>query len=194
MSAAAPLFEPAAPIRRRAVHSSNVESVGHDPATGVLEVEYRGGAVYRYAGVPAQVFEDVARAPSVGAAVAQAVRGHYQHRLMPRPGQEEAAEPPPPPVPPPALRRAARVGPKPPPMEARIDPDDLEADAIRRPEERLADGTVIRGGRPCSMCGLPLGPDPDPDRAKSGLQRCPKGHVEMGQGADANRLEARGRW
>ena len=72
--------------------------------------------------------------------------------------------------------------------------DDPEADAIRRPEERLADGTVLRGGRPCPTCGLPLMQDRDEARAKAGLQRCSAGHVDMSPSIDANRLEARPRW
>jgi hypothetical protein len=44
---------PAAAIQWRPVESSNVAAVGWDRATGMY-VEYRSGAVYRYAGVSRQ--------------------------------------------------------------------------------------------------------------------------------------------
>lgn len=51
-------------MRRRAVSSSNVASIGWED--GTLEVEFRSGAVYRYDDVPEQDFVDLLRAPSIG--------------------------------------------------------------------------------------------------------------------------------
>lgn len=34
------------------VASTNVRSVGYDPATRILEVDFRRGTIYRYRGVP----------------------------------------------------------------------------------------------------------------------------------------------
>ena len=38
--------------------SSNIDSVGYDPETLELQVRFRSGAVYRYAGVPGDVYEE----------------------------------------------------------------------------------------------------------------------------------------
>lgn len=39
---------------RQPVSSTAVMSVGHDPATNTLEVEFRSGAVHQYEGVSAE--------------------------------------------------------------------------------------------------------------------------------------------
>jgi hypothetical protein len=39
-------------VRRTPVISTNLLSVGYDPASSVLEVEFEGWTVYRYQGVP----------------------------------------------------------------------------------------------------------------------------------------------
>jgi len=38
--------------------STNIEKVGYDTDTMELQVEFRSGAVYRYAGVPQDIYED----------------------------------------------------------------------------------------------------------------------------------------
>lgn len=43
-------------VQRESAQSSNVKSVGYDPAQMLLEVEFRSGAVYQYQGVPASVW------------------------------------------------------------------------------------------------------------------------------------------
>lgn len=62
---------------RQAVQSSNVASVGYDAETQTLEVEFKGGAVYHYAGVPAGVYVELLGAASVGGYLARAVKGVY---------------------------------------------------------------------------------------------------------------------
>lgn len=51
------------------VQSSNVLAVGYDPSTQTARVKFRGGATYRYAGVPADLHESIMKAASVGTAV-----------------------------------------------------------------------------------------------------------------------------
>ena len=53
-------------MRRIPVTSSNVAEVGHDEETEVLEVQFKGGAVYQYRGVPRDVFDELVTARSVG--------------------------------------------------------------------------------------------------------------------------------
>lgn len=67
-------------VTRTAVKSSNVVSLGHDGTA--LEVEFAGGKVYRYPGVPSVVFQQVLGAPSVGKALALHVIGKYAHERI----------------------------------------------------------------------------------------------------------------
>lgn len=69
----------------RSVYSSNVNRIGYDAATQELHVEWRakkGQApkVSVYDGVPAHVARQVMNAPSIGEALAGAVKGSFGHR------------------------------------------------------------------------------------------------------------------
>ncbi len=64
-------------MKRVAVKSSNVVSVGYDPQSQVLEVEFHGGSVYRYRGVPAEQHEKLMQATSVGGYLSAHIKGVY---------------------------------------------------------------------------------------------------------------------
>ena len=51
---------------REPVSSSTIAAIAYDEETGMLEVEFVSGAVYRYCGVHQDVFEDFRAAPSKG--------------------------------------------------------------------------------------------------------------------------------
>jgi len=51
---------------REAVLSSNLASVGYDPASETLEVEFNNGRVYEYYNVPQFMHERLMEAPSIG--------------------------------------------------------------------------------------------------------------------------------
>ena len=53
---------------RQGVESSMIRGVGYDPSELVLEVEFAGGSVYQYAGVPSEVHDELLAAESVGKA------------------------------------------------------------------------------------------------------------------------------
>lgn len=65
-------------MHRLSVESSAVESVGYDASTRTLEVEYAGGAVYRYLGVPPRVHDTLLRAESHGAFVNRRIKPYYR--------------------------------------------------------------------------------------------------------------------
>jgi hypothetical protein len=69
-----PVPEPA--LRRLPVESTSLESVGFDPATNQLEIEFRDGGVYRYA-VPRRIHQELMSADSLGAYFARRIRHHY---------------------------------------------------------------------------------------------------------------------
>lgn len=53
-------------MNRTPVSSSHVVSVGYDPNTLTLEVEFKGGSGYQYFDVPETVYQELMRASSVG--------------------------------------------------------------------------------------------------------------------------------
>ncbi len=48
------------------VSSSNLASVGYDPLTTTLEVEFLNGRIYQYSGIPMEVYVGLMNAPSKG--------------------------------------------------------------------------------------------------------------------------------
>ncbi|WP_028351515.1 KTSC domain-containing protein [Bradyrhizobium murdochi] len=53
-------------MERQPVNSSNLASVGYDEDTSTLEVEFKGGAIYRYYNVPLFEYERLMAAGSLG--------------------------------------------------------------------------------------------------------------------------------
>jgi hypothetical protein len=53
-------------VLRQVVESSSLRSIGYDRATSTLEVEFANGGVYRYAGVPAELWSAFRQADSKG--------------------------------------------------------------------------------------------------------------------------------
>ena len=64
------------------MESSAIESVGYDPVSRTLEVEYAGGGVYRYLGVPPRAYELLLRADSRGAYVNRRIKPYYRCRRV----------------------------------------------------------------------------------------------------------------
>lgn len=60
-------------MERQPVKSTNVKSVGYDAKKKVLEVEFKSGGVYQYAGVPPEMYADLLKAESIGRFVSQVV-------------------------------------------------------------------------------------------------------------------------
>ena len=61
---------------RQSVQSSNVASIGY--SDGTLEVEFKNGSVYQYAGVPGEVYLGLLAADSKGSYVYRMVRSTYK--------------------------------------------------------------------------------------------------------------------
>lgn len=53
-------------MNRVPVKSTNIKTIGYDPATLTLEVEFSGNRVYRYFDIPARLHEDLMGARSHG--------------------------------------------------------------------------------------------------------------------------------
>jgi hypothetical protein len=81
------------PIVRVAVASSNVKSLGYD--NGTLHVEFKSGAVHAYYKVPADAFEALVDAPSIGKHYAAYIRGQFRSEKLldaPRPSPQGFVE------------------------------------------------------------------------------------------------------
>lgn len=67
---------------RTPVSSSNIASVGYDPDNEVLEVEFNGGRVYQYLGVPQSRYEGLMSAASHGTYLERHIKGIYSYRRV----------------------------------------------------------------------------------------------------------------
>ena len=64
-------------MRRRVVESSVIRSVGYEPATAILEVEFQTDRKYRYFSVPRSIYQGLLDAPSAGTYFNQHLRDRY---------------------------------------------------------------------------------------------------------------------
>jgi len=69
-------------MRRSQLASSMIASAGYDEPTRVLEIEFRSGAVYHYADVPADLYGALLDAPSRGRFFHSRIRNVFRcHRV-----------------------------------------------------------------------------------------------------------------
>lgn len=64
-------------IKRKSVVSSNLLSEGYDPTSETLELEFKGGGVYRYSNVPAVIYDRFTKAQSKGNFVHSFIKNKY---------------------------------------------------------------------------------------------------------------------
>ena len=62
-----------------AVESTTLAALAYDDVHGILQLEFRSRAVYRYLGVPRPVYEALLAAPSKGRYFNRAIRGAFPH-------------------------------------------------------------------------------------------------------------------
>ena len=62
---------------RERIRSSNIRSVGYDPLTQTLEIEFHGGRIYLYANVPTTVNISLMQAGSKGYYFYKHIRERY---------------------------------------------------------------------------------------------------------------------
>lgn len=66
------------PMQRQPVISKRISSVGYDRATRTVEIEFSGGAVYRYTPVPVYVYRELLDAPSKGDYVESVIKPRFK--------------------------------------------------------------------------------------------------------------------
>jgi hypothetical protein len=69
-------------VQRKPLKSRAIISAGYDEVTGELELEFRSGHVYRYAGVPPAVYAWLLRIENKGGFVRRMISGRYGERAV----------------------------------------------------------------------------------------------------------------
>jgi hypothetical protein len=69
-------------MHRKPVESSSIRSIGYDPATRTLEIEFHDGTVYQYLNIPPVVHRDLLNAASIGQYFAYFVKTSYPSRRI----------------------------------------------------------------------------------------------------------------
>lgn len=64
------------------VVSSNVESIGYDEGSQILQVRFLSGSTYIYMNVPLMEFEQLKVAPSVGSYLNRNIKGNYPYQRV----------------------------------------------------------------------------------------------------------------
>ncbi len=64
-------------MQRQSVVSSEMSSVGYHPPSGILEIEFKSGAIYQYFIVPKKIYDGLIVAESKGSFFAQNIRDRF---------------------------------------------------------------------------------------------------------------------
>ena len=67
-------------IKRQSIKSSNLESIGYDPESEILEVEFKGGGIYRYHKVPSQIWDEFQQAKSKGSHFHAKIKNKFEFK------------------------------------------------------------------------------------------------------------------
>lgn len=66
-------------MERTKVNSSSIASIGYDPESKQLYVEYKNGGVYAYQGVTPEHYQTLLNAKSLGSHVVKHIKPHFKH-------------------------------------------------------------------------------------------------------------------
>ena len=66
-------------MERYNVASSNIRSVGYDPQSQTLEVEFLSGTIYQYYGVPENMYEQMLKEQSKGRFLNTYIKNQYPY-------------------------------------------------------------------------------------------------------------------
>jgi hypothetical protein len=66
-------------MNRLPVSSTDVASIGYDPDSQTLEVEFLSGGIYQYFQVPQSTYEEFINAPSKGKYLHQNIKNRYPY-------------------------------------------------------------------------------------------------------------------
>jgi hypothetical protein len=65
---------------RTQVNSSNIQSIGYDTTSAILEVEFTSGDIYQYFDVPAYLYQQFLNSSSHGQFLNDNIRYNYRYQ------------------------------------------------------------------------------------------------------------------
>ena len=77
-----PIAKPLQMTNRVAVRSSSLARLSYDRRQAILEVEFRDGTVYQYAGVPLRTYHGLLQAGSKGSYFNHYIRSRFPHAAL----------------------------------------------------------------------------------------------------------------
>jgi hypothetical protein len=69
-------------MHRLTINSDSIRSVGYDPETQVLEVEFNNSGLYKYFDVPDDVYTSLMRANSKGAYMNDCIKDRFDYKKL----------------------------------------------------------------------------------------------------------------
>ncbi|MDP2629667.1 MAG: KTSC domain-containing protein [Candidatus Harrisonbacteria bacterium] len=66
-------------MNREPIQSSDIKSIGYDPETRILEVEFHSGRIYQYANIGENVHHELMKSDSKGSYFNTHIRDQYQN-------------------------------------------------------------------------------------------------------------------
>ena len=70
-------------MERHSVSSSNIVAIGYENETQTLEIEFHGGRVYQYYGVPESMYDQLMQTSSKGKFFHMYIRNGYPYSRVP---------------------------------------------------------------------------------------------------------------
>ncbi|HEV7453763.1 MAG TPA: non-canonical purine NTP pyrophosphatase [Candidatus Saccharimonadales bacterium] len=77
-------------MQRLPVDSSDIVSVGYDPKTRLLEIEFKEGRIYEYPDVEPETYRLFMKADSYGQFFLSSINGHYRYNRIDKDGRKQA--------------------------------------------------------------------------------------------------------
>ncbi len=72
-------------MEREPIESTSLRSLGYEPGTHTLEVEFNSGGIYRYLDVPPEMYQTLREAESPGRVFTRQIRNAYECWKLIRP-------------------------------------------------------------------------------------------------------------
>lgn len=69
-------------MQRISANSSNIKSIGYDPQSAILEVEFTSGDIYHYFNVPEHLYQQFLRASSHGQFLNDYIKYGYRYQKV----------------------------------------------------------------------------------------------------------------
>ena len=69
-------------MERTSIKSSNLRSIGYDPKSQILEIEFNNGSIYQYLRVLPLIYESLMESASKGSYLNKCIKGKCQFKRI----------------------------------------------------------------------------------------------------------------